>query len=740
MATAAGQASLLAAVEAKRSKIEVPPPTLKKLEREAERKKEFWNQNVIIKCVDANGIAVPNCSWRLQRRKLTPDFIKLLCQRCPLAINIDYLRDAATAEVVWLEDMQAVCKPAPWAYTVIPKEERRVADDRADAHYVGDTHLMLLQAPLRTENEEFDEDVEISGARDLIAQMTQQMEALDKKLGRVAAVQHGHTEAQQEAAREAMYATIVMEKEILAASLKASRAYFCEEAADVLASITEARRATPFALRRSAIDAARATCTYLITVGGAAGPALEDALVAKRNWPGIKLAVAHAENPAWAGRGTVPDGSKAYLPCYTRHGANMRGAALCRLAHGFGQHRAVRPLRRVATAAGGARAGNTKTAAPPSQRSGGGAPSPRSAARAGDGSSGGGGGGSGEEFLEHVPFCGARFAFYSGQFHEGTRTGAGVLYGEGGALWGAFEGGHARGACGEHRSDGTRLAGDWSAAARLPVEPSNPYAIGVLDGAARIVFPDGAVYEGEVSAGRVSGEGTYCGPGGEITTGTFVDGVLEGWGEHQDTLGTVWEGSWRNGALHGQGRVASAKWGSYAGDWEGGVRCGKGTAVLRDGSMHTGFYLDGERCGPGVLRRGNVKTVYDAHTGGQRPMANRVYEGTFRGGGLEGGGAVTVHRTRRMHCVAAREGDRWGRGAVRTARREAAARRAAAARREFLARLEALVRATAEAEKRRVARKQVRRAEADIVADYHEPLTLEHVRSVSAKSTSASSC
>jgi hypothetical protein len=50
-----------------------------------------------------------------------------------------------------------------------------------------------------------------------------------------------------------------------------------------------------------------ATLLDLLHFGGIHGAELEDALVHKLDWPGIKLAVANAELPAWAGRGVIPD-------------------------------------------------------------------------------------------------------------------------------------------------------------------------------------------------------------------------------------------------------------------------------------------------------------------------------------------------------------------------------------------------------------------------------------------------
>ena len=78
---------------------------------------------------------------------------------------------------------------------------------------------------------------------------------------------------------------------------------------------------------------------------------LEEWVANKQDWDGVKLALSHAIDskhgnyketlPPWAGRGNVPDGSKAYLPDYMPYIVNMGAVTVRRVEHGFGVFKQV---------------------------------------------------------------------------------------------------------------------------------------------------------------------------------------------------------------------------------------------------------------------------------------------------------------------------------------------------------------------------------------------------------------
>jgi hypothetical protein len=368
----------------------------------------------------------------------------------------------------------------------------------------------------------------------------------------------------------------------------------------------------------------------------------------------------------------------------------MRGAQLCRLAHGFGEYKTATRVTAssrasvsnfntgdtAVNAAAAAAAADTATTAVSSTTTTRAAVRAAAVANAATAAA-----------ATAASFYGDQFSFYHGQFVEGERHGQGVLYSETGAYYGGFCRGQRLGNGQEHRSDGTHISGVYSPGERLDSvtaqlhngsqpstartgssskqtsyssstgssgssssgsgSSSNPYAMGVLNGPVRIAFADGAVYSGEMRDGRVTGSGEYTSVLGEQLCGTFLNGELhtpattttttttsattDSTSYYCDAGGQVWEGTWRNGCLHGSNcRYSSAELGSYTGDWCNGDRRGKGETVLPSGTVHKGFYLDGDRCGLGTVVKGNVKTVANVRTGGAELKGNRVYEVSCR--------------------------------------------------------------------------------------------------------------
>jgi hypothetical protein len=366
---------------------------------------------------------------------------------------------------------------------------------------------------------------------------------------------------------------------------------------------------------------------------------------------------------------------------------NMRGAQLCRLAHGFGEYKTATRVTASSRAsvsnfntgdtAAGATAAATATAADTATTAVSSTTTTRAAVRAAAAAAAAA---AANAAATIGSIYSDQFSFYHGQFVEGDRHGQGVLYSGTGAYYGGFCRGQRLGNGQEHRSDGTHISGVYSPGERLDSvtaqlhngsqpstartgsskhtsyssstgssgSSSNRYAMGVLNGPVRIAFADGAVYSGEMRDGRVTGSGEYTSVLGEQLCGTFLNGELhtpttttaattaadsnstsassEG-SYYCDASGQVWEGTWRNGCLHGSAcRYSSAELGSYTGDWCNGDRRGKGETVLPSGTVHKGFYLDGDRCGLGSIVKGNVKTVADVRTGGAELKGNRVYE------------------------------------------------------------------------------------------------------------------
>ena len=135
----------------------------------------------------------------------------------------------------------------------------------------------------------------------------------------------------------------------------------------------------------------------------------------------------------------------------------------------------------------------------------------------------------------------------------------------------------------------------------------NPYAKSEPHGAVKVSFADGSIYEGEMTAGHVTGYGVYVNAIGDRQEGTFKLGLLIQ-GKIEYASGEVAEGSIKEGEnLHGL-----AKWSDsereISGHFENGVLNGKATVVYKDqsSSRFHGFFHQGRRHRHGALNSGPI--------------------------------------------------------------------------------------------------------------------------------------
>jgi hypothetical protein len=80
----------------------------------------------------------------------------------------------------------------------------------------------------------------------------------------------------------------------------------------------------------------------------------------------------------------------------------------------------------------------------------------------------------------------------------------------------------------------------------------------------------GAIYEGTLSRGRLTGRGTLHTPDGAVYDGDWVDGKQEGYGAYTAVDGSRYEGGWSGGQPDGQGSYYPAKGDPIRGVWENG--------------------------------------------------------------------------------------------------------------------------------------------------------------------------
>ncbi|GBG27022.1 Phosphatidylinositol 4-phosphate 5-kinase 1 [Hondaea fermentalgiana] len=193
------------------------------------------------------------------------------------------------------------------------------------------------------------------------------------------------------------------------------------------------------------------------------------------------------------------------------------------------------------------------------------------------------------------------------------------------------------------------------------------------------LFENGMIFEGMWCRGKMSGKGMLVNACGELVyQGEFADNCMSGRGTYLFESGDRYDGEFREGRFHGHGVYFHAPSGAtFVGDWRRGERHGVGDLYMPDGSGYSGDWSKDQWSGRGIL---NVKDLcyYDgqfrahkfdgrgdcfygtgagsftgAFRGGLKEGRGTysfpngaVYEGRFRGDGIEGFGTFKMTRDR----------------------------------------------------------------------------------------------
>ncbi|KAM3214877.1 hypothetical protein ACQJBY_067062 [Aegilops geniculata] len=180
---------------------------------------------------------------------------------------------------------------------------------------------------------------------------------------------------------------------------------------------------------------------------------------------------------------------------------------------------------------------------------------------------------------------------------------------------------------------------------------------GARHGHGRTLWPSGAVYEGEYSAGFMDGEGTYVAgpcttssssssssykgqwkldrkhghglqtyPNGNTFEGCWVQGHMEGHGcRYTWANGNTYVGTMRNGTMFGKGVLTwSATGDSFQGNWLDGAMHGYGLYTWEDGGCYLGTWTRGFKDGKGTFYPKNCRL----------PAAHQLYIDDLRNRGV----------------------------------------------------------------------------------------------------------
>lgn len=89
---------------------------------------------------------------------------------------------------------------------------------------------------------------------------------------------------------------------------------------------------------RGNVDEASSRCTWKLHFSGINKERFEALVAHKTDWNGLRLAIGRGDRKPYTGRGSVPDGSKPFIPDLREFLVNMHGVKVTRLEDGFGTY------------------------------------------------------------------------------------------------------------------------------------------------------------------------------------------------------------------------------------------------------------------------------------------------------------------------------------------------------------------------------------------------------------------
>lgn len=185
---------------------------------------------------------------------------------------------------------------------------------------------------------------------------------------------------------------------------------------------------------------------------------------------------------------------------------------------------------------------------------------------------------------------------YTGEWKEDKRHGVGKMQWANGTIYeGAFNYDRRHNVKGKITfTNGDIYEGGWvddrmeggCTLTRRGIIIKGQFASGLLSSFARVEYPDGRVYEGDISNNFPQGNGVMKWPNNNLYQGGFLDGNMDGVGKMVYSNGDIYEGHWENGARQGRGiMVYLADKLIYEGEWVDGKRSGEGCLKTLKGEI-----------------------------------------------------------------------------------------------------------------------------------------------------------
>ncbi|MGM8227923.1 C13 family peptidase [Cellvibrio sp. ARAG 10.3] len=115
----------------------------------------------------------------------------------------------------------------------------------------------------------------------------------------------------------------------------------------------------------------------------------------------------------------------------------------------------------------------------------------------------------------------------------------------------------------------------------------------------QLLMPDGAIYNGELKAGLLHGQGELIWSSGARYNGEFARGVYYGHGVWRQANGDEYRGEFIAGELTGPGEFIGADGSRYLGEFLRGAFHGKGEFISAEGDRYLGNFVEGDLHGEG---------------------------------------------------------------------------------------------------------------------------------------------
>ena len=540
--------------------------------RAQHKKNTFLNELVWIKLLDEAGYLVEE--WKLVRKRIDSRKIHALIGRTSRPdVEVDFFYDS-TGVPIWMEDLLLKGQKSPNFYTIVPQVKRFPEDIRDNLHYEGQASFTIRQVPCRSKDEKTlvtdealrvwmlyainEEDPHCKPLAAKIPPVEDIIKQIDKKIKGVSKMKFFDEDGKPmddekaELEREAIYESfgadrLVAEKRLTKYqnNLDAHRIW---------------RRSIGIDFTLEETDANTDAATWRLRFYGHKDALeMEDLLIKKDNWSGIRLACGApaqkdvfqgAKIPPYAIRGPLPDGTNPMLPDYSDLAVNVAGARFKRIPHGVGT---IKALDRKDTT-----------------------------------------------------IRDDHFGVYYGRFELGKKTGISFEMDDVSVYSGKFLNNYRWGTGRLDYGDGTTLVGNFGCTTlstnKVSLLFDNPYMNGEPHGNMEILFGDGAIYKGEMRDGKINGEGTYQSALGEVIIGTFRNGTLHGKDCYRKNhCGEQFKGEFDMGELNGYGLYQNARGDTYDGYWDHDLRHGRGVAGYHKLGKYRGYFVNGTRNGKGEL-------------------------------------------------------------------------------------------------------------------------------------------